>query len=119
MQHARPTINLILEAVAAWDDAEATDAAALAEIEARYDAFISALQIEQETILRYFEMRFAERAEALRHFYGLMDSASESGDNEHLEVAVRGIIGIIKENPLMDYAEFRKALADPMQGIEL
>lgn len=119
MQKSTAIINavpVILEVIDRFTDNEAGDPTALAEIEARYDAFIEALRIEQQTILRYFEMQFAERAEALGHFYDLLDRAR---DKEQLEVAVSGIVGIIRENPLLGYAEFRKAIGDPTQKIEL
>ena len=122
-QFAQNALDLIRMGVVVFsnvdDNVADADPVALAEIEARYEAFIAALQIEQETILRFFEMQFAERAEALQHFYDLMDSASNRGDNEQLSLAVQGIVGIIRENPLLGYTEFRQAWADTTRPLEL
>ena len=119
MQQTTAALQVLDAVLSAFNSDDADDQVALAEIEAHYNAFVAALRIEQETILRYFEMQFAERAKALQHCYDLMEAATDNGDNAQLELAVQGIIGIIRENPLLGYAEFRKALADTSQPIEL
>lgn len=119
MQQATAAFQVLDTVLSGFNSGVQDDQVALAEIEAHYNAFIAALRMEQETILRYFEMQFGERAEALRHCYDLMESATDNGDNSQLELAIQGIIGIIRENPLLGYAEFRKALADTSQMIEL
>ena len=112
-------IETITQFVALYLSDDESQATEIAEINAKYHAFLEALRIEQHTIIQYFEMRFAERAEALRNFFDLMESASDSADNTQLELAVQGIIGIIHENPLLGFEEFRKALGDPTKVIEL
>ena len=112
-------IEIITHFVSSYRADNESQAAEIAGVAARYNAFLEALRIEQHNIIQYFEMRFAERAEALRHFFDLMESASESGDNTQLELAVQGIIGIIRENPLLGFEEFRKTLGDPAKIIEL
>ena len=112
-------IEIITQFVSSYRPGDEGQAKDIAEVEARYNAFLEALRIEQQTIIQYFEMRFTERAEALRNFFDLMESASEHGDNTQLEFAVQGIIGIIRENPLLGFEEFRKALGDPTKIIEL
>ena len=64
-------------------------------------------------------MVFGERDNALRQFYDLMDRASENGDNEQLKLAVEGIVGVIRSNPLLGFEEFRNALSDPTKIIDL
>ena len=112
-------IEVISQFVSSYHRGNEAQAMEVAEVECRYNAFLEALRIEQRTIVRYFEMRFAERADAIRTFFELMESASESGDNAQLELAVQGVISIIRENPLLGFEEFRKTLGDPTKVIEL
>ena len=112
-------IEIIRQFVSSSSPSDEGQDTEIAEVEARYNAFLEALRIEQHTIIQYFEMRFAERAEALRNFFDLMESASESRDNAQLELAVQGIVGVIRENPLLGFEEFRTALGDPTKIIEL
>lgn len=48
-----------------------------------------------------------------------MESSFASSDNGQLERAVQGIIGIIRENQLLGFEEFRKAVGNPTKIIEL
>ena len=88
-------------------------------IRANYQAFLAALQAEQESLLTYFEYRFAERREALHEFYQVLHTAVETGDDHQLDAAICGILGIIKDNPLTDYEQFKRAFNDPDAIIEL
>ena len=88
-------------------------------IRANYQAFLAALQSEQEDLLTYFEYRFAERREALHEFYHVLHTAVETGDDHQLDIAICGILGIIKDNPLNDYEKFKMAYNDPDTIIEL
>lgn len=86
---------------------------------ANYQAFLYALRTEQEALLTYFEYRFAERREALREFYQVLHDAVESGDAHQLDAAICGILGILKDNPLNDYEQFKRAWQDPDTVLEL
>ena len=119
MQYVRPTSQVILEVVSMVMQDQQDERAARLELETRYNAFVEALRVEQETILRYFDRVFGERENALRQFYDVLDRASRNGDNEQLMTAVEGIIGIIRTNPLMGFDEFQRALADSRRVIEL
>ena len=41
------------------------------------------------------------------------------GDDKELRVALNGILGIIRQNSLSDFAEFKKNMLDPNFMIEL
>ena len=99
MQYIRPTSQVILEVVSIVAQDQREEREARLELETRYNAFVEALRVEQETILSYFDRVFGERDNALRQFYGVLDRASLNGDNERLKTAVEGIIGIIPEQP--------------------
>ena len=88
-------------------------------IRANHHAFLAALKAEQETLLAYFEKRFAERRETLQEFYEVLHHAVETGNDHQLDSSIAGILGIIRENPLLEYAEFKRAMEDPDTIIEL
>ena len=52
-------------------------------------------------------------------FYSLLHRAVDTGNDQQLETALNGILGIIQENPLKDFAEFKKNMADPNFMLEL
>ena len=89
------------------------------EIWSKRDVLVTALNNEKEVILTYFEHRFAERKMALEQFYHLLHRAVDSGNENELQVALKGILGIIQENPLKDFAEFKKNMSNPDFVIEL
>ena len=119
MQYIRPTSQVVLEVISLVQQDRQDERRVRVEFETRYNAFVEALRIEQGTILGYFDRVFGERENALRQFYDLMDTASENGDNEQLKLAVEGIVGVIRSNPLLGFEEFRSALSDPSKIIEL
>lgn len=80
---------------------------------AKRDAIVTELNNEKEVVLSYFEHRFAERKGALEQFYSLLHRAVDTGNDQQLQTALNGILGIIQENPLKDFAEFRKNMSDP------
>ena len=86
---------------------------------AKRDAIVTELNNEKEVVLSYFEHRFAERKGALEQFYSLLHRAVDTGNDQQLETALNGILGIIQENPLKDFAEFKKNMADPNFMLEL
>ena len=88
-------------------------------IRANHQAFLAALRAEQETLLAYFEKKFAERRETLQEFYAVLHHAVETGNDHQLDSSIAGILGIIRGNPLLDYAVFKKAFEDPDTVIEI
>ncbi len=49
----------------------------------------------------------------------VLHHAVETGNDHQLDTSIAGILGIIRENPLLDYAVFRKAFDDPDTVIEI
>ena len=88
-------------------------------IRAQRDALVTALNNERDLLLGYFDKRFAERRSALEEFYTLLHHAVDSGNIDELQAALTGILGILKDNPLGDLAEFRKNWANPDYSIDL
>ncbi len=88
-------------------------------VKAHRDALITALNNQRDCLLAYFEQRFAERREALQHFYDILHTAVDNKDTTELQVALLGILGIIQDNPLADLAEFRVQWNNPDFFLEL
>ena len=84
-----------------------------------YATLLERIKLEQVNLLRYYEMKFAERRESLEHFYELLHKAMETGSDIQLQGALYGILEIIKTNPLADYDNFVRALKDPNTELEI
>ena len=88
-------------------------------IRARRDALVTALNNERDLLLDYFDRRFNERRSALEEFFSLLHHAVDSGNIDELQAALTGILGILKDNPLGDLAEFRGNWSNPDYSIDL
>jgi len=77
-------------------------------IKAERDRAVKAIETEKEVILAYFDMRFKERKQALKHLFKTLDKGIVSKDNEIIDKALCGIVVIIKDNPLKDFQSFRR-----------
>ncbi len=88
-------------------------------VRTHYDALLEKVKLEQENLLRYYEMKFAERRESLEHFYWLLHEATENGNALHLQGALYGILDIIKTDPLAEYDKFVLAYQDPDTVLEI
>ncbi len=88
-------------------------------IRAHRELLVTALNNERDLILDYFDKRFTERRVALEQFFELMHKAVESKNTEELQVALAGVLGILKDNPLGDLSEFRMNWQNPNYSIDL
>lgn len=86
---------------------------------AKRDIAIQTIQSQEKLILMYFERRFSERKEALQNFFLLLTEAVTSKDDKQLEVALAGLLGIIKDNPLGDFKVFRENMLNSDYEIEI
>ncbi len=117
------SLTVIKEAIDYFKTRE-TEQTKREEIRAKRDVLISALDNEKEVLLTYFEHRFTERKTSLEQFYGMLQESVSSkhggkGDMVIMQAALAGILGVIKENPLSDFAEFQKNMAKPDYKLEL
>ena len=110
-----PTISGIAECFRAMQEEETKRRAIIAN----RDVLIARLTAEKDTILAYFSQRFAERRAALDEFFDLLRHAVGDGDNQQLNVALAGILGIIQDNPLDDFETFKQQFHDPDYVIEI
>ena len=88
-------------------------------VRTHYATLLEKFRLEQESILRYYEMRFAERKASLEELYWLLHEAVKSGNDLHLQGALYGILDIIKTDPLADYDQFVRAYQDPNVQLEI
>ncbi len=88
-------------------------------VRTHYATLLEKVTVEQESLLRYYELKFAERRESLQHFYSLLNQAVETGNTLHLQGALYGILEIIKTDPLADYETFVLAMRDPDIVLEI
>lgn len=88
-------------------------------IAANRDVLIARITAEKETILAYFDHRFAERRAALDEFFELLRHAAADGDHHQRNAALSGILGIIQDNVLDDFETFKQKFQDPDYVIEI
>ena len=86
---------------------------------AHRDVLIERIAAEKDTLLAYFDHKFAERRAALDEFFELLHHAVASGDNQQLVAALSGILTIIQDNPLDDFASFKEKFQDPDYVVEI
>ena len=110
-----PTISGIAESFRVMQEEETKRQAIIAN----RDVLIARLTAEKETILAYFSHRFAERRAALDEFFELLRHAVDSNDNQQLNAALAGILGIIQDNPLDDFETFKMQFEDPNHVFEI
>lgn len=84
-----------------------------ARIKAKRDVAVAAIHAQKDVILRYFDLRFKEREAALSRFFVQLDEGIRARDDKLLDLALHGIVGIIKDNPLSDFEAFRQQMAKP------
>lgn len=78
---------------------------------AHRDIAVRTIEAERDTILEYFKLRFAERTEALGGFFQVLHRAVEEKNDRAMDIALAGILGIIKDSPLKDFEAFRSSRA--------
>jgi len=88
-------------------------------IKAKRDIAIKSIEAQKEILLDYFNKRFSERKDSLDKFFSLLDSAVKEKNEKQLDVALAGILGILKDNPLGDFQAFKENMLMPDYKIEL
>ncbi len=85
-------------------------------IAVRRDSLIKAIQSEKELIETYFNLRFAERKEALHSFFEVLRNGVANNDSKIIDSALTGILGILQDSPLQDLEKFRVWFYNPNHG---
>ena len=90
-----------------------------AKIRAKRDVAVEAITAQKEVLLKYFELRFKEREVSLSKFFVQLDEGVKTRNDRLLDIALHGIVEIVKDNPLKDFEAFRKNMAKPGFMLEL
>lgn len=88
-------------------------------ISAKRDIAIKSIEAQKEILLDYFNKRFSERKDSLDKFFDVLANAIKEKDDKQLDVALAGILGILKDNPLGDFQTFKENMLMPNYNIEL
>jgi len=88
-------------------------------IKAQRDVAVEAINAQRDVILRFFDMYFAERHEALGQFFRELDEGMRTRDDKLLDGALHGIVAIVRENPLKDFAAFQQSMKKKDFQLEL
>ena len=78
---------------------------------AQRDIAVGTIEAERDTILEYFKLRFAERGEALSGFFQVLHRAVVEKNDKAMDIALAGILGILKDSPIKDFEAFRSSRA--------
>ena len=81
------------------------------QIIAQRDIAVRTIEAERDTILEYFKLRFAERRDALCGFFEVLHRGVQEKSDKAMDIALTGILGIIKDSPLKDFEAFRNSRA--------
>lgn len=85
-------------------------------IEAWEKTTIAQIKANRDTLIKYLESSFDERANNFRFLFEKVDQAIATGDNNQLTLALHSITEIAKSSPFKDLADLtsvRAALDDP------
>ena len=88
-------------------------------IEEHCATLLEMFRTQQENLLHFYELKFAERRASLEQFYELLHHAVETGDVTQLQLALYSILETIKTDPLADYDQFVVAYLDPNVQLEI
>lgn len=88
-------------------------------IKAQCKVAVEAIHAQKDAILKFFDMYFTERREALEQFFKELDEGMRTRDDKLLDGALHGIVAIVKENPLKDLAVFQQNMKKSGFQLEL
>ena len=108
---------LLIQSIADYLSTSASEETKRREISAYHDTIVHALNQEKEVILAYFAHTFAERRLVIEQCFGVMDKSIAANDHESLSMALNTILGVIHDNPLKDFATFKRRMLEP--GFEI
>lgn len=78
------------------------------QIWAERDKALAAIEADKELLLVYFGQRFEERKGVLERFFDLLTEAGMEKNADKIDVALEGILGVLKDSPLKDIESFRR-----------
>lgn len=121
---AHPALQMLnpLELLRAYTElktVEMQEQTKIQAIRAQRDIAIQELCMKRKFIIEVCERVFAERRDALAKFFDLLDKSVDEKDEKGLEVALRGIGGIVTTSPFMGFADFVKSMRSQAPRLDL
>ena len=81
------------------------------EIRANRDVAVAAIVANKALLEEYFSQRFAERRAVLDQLFSVLAHGVDTQNDVQLDHALDGILAVVRDNPLSDFATFREARA--------
>lgn len=76
------------------------------------ETHLAQIQAQQEILRDYLKYTFAERKTAIDGFFEVLDKGFESNNLEMINMAIGGIVGIVKTSPLQQVESLMLCLND-------
>jgi hypothetical protein len=77
------------------------------------DVAIRQIDATREIISLYIERTFDERRENFDRLFAVLDRAQDDGSLEQMQLALTGILELVKTSPFKDFASFKKNWENP------
>ena len=90
-----------------------------AEIAAARDVAVERMDATRQVISQYLERTFDERRGNFDRLFDVLDRAQADDDLEGMQLALTGILDLVKSSPFKDISSFKKSFHDPDQVWEL
>ena len=90
-----------------------------AEITRQRDQTIARIQAVQQTMELYLNRTFDERRENFSRLFDVLDRAQEGNDLQGMQLALTGILELVKTSPFKDFASFKESWENPETVWEL
>ena len=90
-----------------------------AQIMRQRDETIARIQAVQQTMELYLNRTFDERKENFSRLFDVLDRAQEGNDLQGMQLALSGILELVKTSPFKDFASFKERWENPETVWEL
>lgn len=116
-----PLIGAQMVAQAVLDHARIAEEEATkrAEIAAARDVTVERIDATRKVISQYLQRTFDERRGNFDRLFDVLDRAQAGDDLEGMQLALTGILELVKSSPFKDISSFKKSFHDPDQVWEL
>jgi hypothetical protein len=96
-----------------------TETTERAKINAWRDTTVARIDATREVIRLYIERSFDERRENFDRLFAVLDRAQDEGSLEQMQLALTGILELVKTSPFKDFASFKDSWENPNTVWEL
>lgn len=90
-----------------------------AEVEAWRQSTLSGLAASRAALTQYLDRTFDERGDVIERLFVSFDRAQSDGDLASMQLALSGILDVVRSSPFRNLAEFNRKFDDPEFLLEL